>query len=152
MEAVRRAGQEDLERCRELLGQALANSRSQRGADLLVGGPGTDVVDLVSRWDKGEASTLLVGTYDEVVVGIAAGTVSTLGERRVGQVECFYVEPEARAVGVGGALVEGLVDWFAERNCSDVDAIALPGDRSSKQLLESAGFKARLLVLHRSLH
>ncbi len=152
MEAVRRAGQEDLERCRELLGDALDAGRGQRGADLLIGGPGTDPPDLVSRWCQDNYSILLVGTYDEVVVGLAAGTLSTLGERRVGRVECCYVEPEARAVGVGGALVDGLVAWFAERGCSDVDALALPGDRSSKQLLESAGFKARLLVLHRSLH
>jgi hypothetical protein len=48
-------------------------------------------------------------------------------------------------------MVGSLVDWFAAHGCTDVDAVALPGDRSSKQLLESSGFKARLLVLHRSL-
>ena len=39
----------------------------------------------------------------------------------------------------------------AARGCSDIDALALPGDRSSKQRLEAAGFVARLLTLNRRL-
>ena len=96
------------------------------------------------------ASTLLVGTIDRVVVGLAAGTILR-GEPTVGRIECCYVEPAARGVGVGTEMVTALVAWFGERGCSDVDAVSLPGDRSMKQLLESTGFKTRLLVLHRSL-
>ena len=94
---------------------------------------------------------MLVGTFSQAVVGIAVGTLTERGPRRVGRIECFYVEPDARTVGVGQAMVGSLVEWFAQHGCSDVDAMALPGDRSSKQLLESSGFKARLLILHRSL-
>ncbi len=151
MEAVRPASEADLERCRELLTGAQASVENERGAALLLAGPGVNPGALLARWRGGPASHLLVGTYDGVVVGLAAGTVGGLGARRVGQVECCYVEPAARAVGVGGALVQGLLEWFAEAGCTDVDAIALPGDRSSKQLFETSGFKARLLVLHRSL-
>ena len=94
-----------------------------------------------------------LGQLDDVVVGVAAGTaVEAAGAAVIGRVAEFcYVEPEARG-GRGGPRPRGgpASRWFAARGCTDVDAMALPGDRSSKQLLESAGFKARLLILHRS--
>jgi GNAT superfamily N-acetyltransferase len=149
VEAVRPAEPRDLDRCRELVTEAIAATGGHRGATLWLAGQASD--ELVARWSSDPDSSLVVGTYDEVVVAVAAGSVGTLGGRSIGRIECFYVEPDARAVGVGQALVEHLVQWFARRGCADVDAMALPGDRSSKQLLESSGFKARLLILHRSL-
>jgi GNAT superfamily N-acetyltransferase len=71
--------------------------------------------------------------------------------RKVGRVEWCYVEKEARGIGIGTALLEGLITWMVEQSCTDVDALAVPGDRLTKQLLEAAGLKARLLVLHRKL-
>jgi hypothetical protein len=44
-----------------------------------------------------------------------------------------------------------MVTWCQGRGCVDIDALALPGDRSSKQRLEAAGFVARLLTLSRRL-
>ncbi|HUZ10473.1 MAG TPA: GNAT family N-acetyltransferase [Acidimicrobiales bacterium] len=172
MEAVRAAAAADLPRCVELVTEASLAADSARGGRLLAtlggfgglgagagagaaAGVGTALVDpgqLVGGWlgaGTTTSSTLLVGTIDDVVVGLAAGTVVS-GDRTVGRIECCYVEPAARGVGVGSGLVTALVAWFGERECSDVDALALPGDRSMKQLLEATGFKTRLLVLHRS--
>jgi len=151
VEAARPAEASDLDRCHELLAQALTANRTRRGAALLISAVGTDPAILLERWQAGPHARLLVGTYDDAVVGLAAGMLERIGARLVGRVECCYVEPDARAVGVGGALIEGLIGWFAGVGCTDVDALALPGDRSTKQLLEAAGFKARLLVLHRPL-
>ncbi len=153
MEAVRRAEAADLERCRELVAEALAATDGHRGAALLSGGasPAGLAASLVERWAADDAAATVVGTFNDVIVGVAAGTVAESGPRTLGRIECFYVEPEARAVGVGQAMVERLLEHFTSRGCTDVDAVALPGDRSSKQLLESSGFKARLLILHRSL-
>jgi GNAT superfamily N-acetyltransferase len=126
----------------------------QRGAALLMAGapaPPGQASSLLERWQANPESEVFVGTFTDAVVGIAVGTLSHLGTRQVGQIECLYVEPDARTVGVGQAMVGALLEWFAEHGCTDVDATALPGDRSSKQLLESSGFKARLLILHRSL-
>jgi GNAT superfamily N-acetyltransferase len=61
------------------------------------------------------------------------------------------VETGARGVGVGTALMDAAVAWCTERGCSGVDALALPGDRTTKQRLEAAGFSARLLTLSRRL-
>ena len=73
---------------------------------------------------------------------------SAPGGRR-GLVECCYVESGARAVGVGSALLEAAVAWCEAQGGLEVDALALPGDRATKQRLEAAGFRARLLTLSR---
>ncbi len=153
MESVRRAESADLGRCRELVAEAVAAAEDQRGAALLFAGatPAELASTLVERWSADDAASVVLGVFEGVTVGLAAGSVARSGPRTIGRIECFYVEPEARAVGVGQSMVESLLEFFASRGCSDVDAMALPGDRSSKQLLESAGFKARLLILHRSL-
>jgi GNAT superfamily N-acetyltransferase len=54
-------------------------------------------------------------------------------------------------VGVGSALMDAALDWCGQRECLDIDARALPGDRATKQRLEAAGFTARLLTLNRRL-
>jgi ribosomal protein S18 acetylase RimI-like enzyme len=153
VEGVRRAEAADLERCRELVTEALAATQGQRGAALLLAGasPVGLASTLVDHWALNDETATVVGTFNDVIVGVAAGTVSESGPRTLGRIECFYVEPDARAVGVGQAMVDALLEYFSARGCSDVDAMALPGDRSSKQLLESSGFKARLLILHRPL-
>ena len=61
------------------------------------------------------------------------------------------METGARGVGVGTTLMDAAVDWCSERGCDTVDALALPGDRTTKQRLEAAGFTARLLTLSRRL-
>jgi GNAT superfamily N-acetyltransferase len=135
------------------LAEAVAGARGQRGAALLLSAdPDTDVPGrLVERWLADPLTRVTVGTFDDAVVGLGAGTLVDSGVGQLGRIRCCYVEPGARAVGVGQGIVDDLVGWFAAQGCTGVDAIALPGDRSSKQLLESAGFKARLLILHRSL-
>ena len=70
-----------------------------------------------------------------------------LGERR-GVLDVCFVEPGAREGGLGQLLLEHALDWFRARRCTGVDGTALPGDRAAKQFYESAGFKARLLVMH----
>lgn len=94
---------------------------------------------------------VLVGTVDDTVVGMAIGRVDDVGEASLGIVEACFVEARARGVGVGGALLEGLVSWFAAAGCRGVDVSALPGDRETKNLLEATGFKARLITMHRTL-
>ncbi|HVX22002.1 MAG TPA: GNAT family N-acetyltransferase [Acidimicrobiales bacterium] len=145
-DSVRPAGPDDLDRCRQLLEEARQESRAVRGGDLLaaLGSAGTPPA---ADWWLAPDRALLVGEFHGAVVGVATGQV--VG--RLGRVDCCYVEPGARQVGVGADLVRALLGWFADRGCSDVDALALPGDRSTKQLLEASGFKARLLVLHRRL-
>jgi GNAT superfamily N-acetyltransferase len=148
---ARPARTEDRQACTRLLSQALVAAESMRGGAALVGD--TTTVTLLERWTGADAMALLmVGEYEGVVVGLGAVT-AVGGSRGVtrGHIECCYVETGARGVGVGSALMEAAVAWCSERGCETVDALALPGDRTTKQRLEAAGFTARLLTLSRRL-
>ena len=87
---------------------------------------------------------MLVGTLDDHVVGYGIVQIELLRDgTRLGVIDEIYVEPEARAVGVGELLVERLVAFCVEAGCAGVDAAALPGDRQAKNFFERAGFTAR---------
>jgi len=154
METARPAREDDRPACLELLNLALGHARSVRGGPALVGN--VTSAELLARWlDTAPAdATLYVGEFHQAIVGLAAVTVAVRphGTELSGQIECCYVEEEARGVGVGTALMDSMVAWCSQRGCRDVDALALPGDRLSKQRFEGAGFTARLLVLNRPLN
>ena len=59
-----------------------------------------------------------------------------------------HVEPEAREVGLGEELLDAVIAWSRARGCSTLDAVALPGDRHTKNFFETFGMKARLLTVH----
>ena len=149
MELARPAVAADRQACTRLLSQALVSAASMRGGAALLGE--ASPVTLLERW-TGSAAQLLVGEYDGVVVGLLAATTGDAVAGRVsGRIECCYVETGARGVGVGTALMDAGVEWCGARGCTEVDALALPGDRTTKQRLEAAGFSARLLTLSRRL-
>ena len=93
-----------------------------------------------------------IGEIDGSPVGYAVAAVEALqtGEL-LGRVTDLYVAQGAREVSVGETLIGEVLQWCAERGCSGVDSLALPGNRATKNFFETFGFTARLLVLHRSL-
>lgn len=102
---------------------------------------------LTAVLDPGHAA--VVGTIDGATVGYATGRTEALRDGSVlGVIDDLYVEEEARAVGVGEAMMDRLLEWFGERGCSGVDSVALPGARATKNFFEESGFTARLLVMH----
>lgn len=157
MEAARLALPGDLAACARLLQEARDRALTLRGGPELLAACALPAPPLPAdeRWVTehwtGPERVLFAGTLDDVVVGLAAGRVTIRATERVGTVDCCYVETGARGVGVGTALADSLVSWFAAAGCAALDAPALPGDRSTKQLFESQGLSARLLVLHRRL-
>jgi GNAT superfamily N-acetyltransferase len=93
--------------------------------------------------------TAVVGLIDGTTVGYATGRTEALRDGSVhGIIDDLYVEEEARAVGVGEAMMEVLLEWFRSEGCSGVDSMALPGARATKNFFEESGFSARLLVMH----
>jgi GNAT superfamily N-acetyltransferase len=157
MEGARLAQREDAARCAQLCEEALAQIGTARGGALFA----RREIGLVAkallrpggldRLLSDARRRVLVGTIDDHVVGLAVGRIEEVGETSIGALDAYYVEPEARGVGVGRALVDQLVAWFVRSGCRGVDAPALPGDRDSKNFFEAAGFKARLITLHRDL-
>lgn len=93
-----------------------------------------------------------VGLIDDVVVGYAVVRFDVLRDGgRLAIIEDIYTEPEARAVGIGEALMDDALAWSREQGCFGIDALALPGDRETKNFFETAGLVARAIVVHRSL-
>jgi GNAT superfamily N-acetyltransferase len=95
---------------------------------------------------------VLAGTIDGAVLGYGVVRVEPLRDGgRLGMIEDLFVDPEARGVGVGEAMMDLVLAWCSERGCVGVDALALPGHRDTKNFFESFGLVARAIVVHRSL-
>jgi ribosomal protein S18 acetylase RimI-like enzyme len=153
VEAARPATTADLARIAELAHALRRELKEERGGPLWAGRESQpeplDAV-LTARLDQDDAA-VLVGTYDDVIVGYGTAWIDHLRDgSQLGVIDEIYVEPEARGVGVGETLVERLVAFCRDAGCSGIDATALPGHRQAKNFFERAGFSARLLVMHKS--
>lgn len=151
MEAARPAVTADLARLTELWQDARAELGPMRGGDVLFAQTGRpDPVPASLAADLADPERgLWAGTIDGTVVGYAAGRVEHMGDdTRLGVITELFVEPEARAVGVGEAMMDMMLEWFVDQRCRGVDAVALPGHRATKNFFEDSGFTARLLVMH----
>jgi GNAT superfamily N-acetyltransferase len=95
----------------------------------------------------------LVGTLDDHVLAYGLAHLESIarGDGTLGVIDELFVAEPARAVGVGEVLLAALVAWCRDAQCIGIDATALPGDRQAKNFFESAGFKARRLIMHTDL-
>jgi GNAT superfamily N-acetyltransferase len=154
VEASRPATDADVPRLAALLTLAADELEPLRGGPILLGGrrlAGPAAETLAAALADPDV-LVLAGTIDDFIVGVAVVRTTHLAEdRTLGVVETLYVEPEARAVGVGEALMNDVVAWCRRRGCVGIDAIALPGHRAAKSFFEESGFSARLIVMHHSL-
>ena len=152
MEAARLATGADVPRLTHLCRAALAElgARERGGAVFVAREARAEPVDeSLLRQIADPASIVLVGTIDGVVLGYAAGRTEELRDGRcLGVIDDLFVDEEARAVGVGEAMMDQLLDWFRQQGCAGVDSTALPGARETKNFFEESGFSARLLVMH----
>jgi ribosomal protein S18 acetylase RimI-like enzyme len=142
--AVRPATPDDDARLEQLVADAIAEQSEGRGGSI---------------WSRREAlrepagETLrLVGTIDGTAVGYASVGIEPLWDGALlGVITAIFVEPGAREVAVGEALLDEVIAWCRARGCVGIDAHALPGNRETKNFFETFGFTARLLVVHRKL-
>jgi GNAT superfamily N-acetyltransferase len=154
MEQARVATEADTLMLSSLLAQARHELEAQRGGPLLldsVFSPRDSLEDVFAGALADADRLVVVGTLDEVTVGFALARYRVVGLTPIGSVEAIYVEPAAREVGVGEAMVDAISEWCVRRGCRGVDAPALPGSRPAKAFFEDHGFIARLLVMHRPL-
>jgi GNAT superfamily N-acetyltransferase len=157
MESVRVASRHDDSRLVQLCAELVAGVTSQRGGRLLIDPAldepsGTALAGRLGLLLDRSDSLVLVGTLDSAVVGFAVSVIEEIpGHGRRGTFGACYVEPAARGVGVGRLLLDRSMSWFEQQGCEGVDGTALPGDRVAKSFYETAGFRARMLVMHRHL-
>ena len=149
MDVLARAAEpDDVEPLRRLRADAAGEIEQARGGRLLLQVPpkgGAPSSRTAPRFTA-------VATIDGVVVGYLDAGLHELEDGSVlCRVDSVYVEPPARAVGAGEALVELLSSWARAGGAVGIDAVALPGARETKNFFESHGFSARLLVMHHDL-
>lgn len=153
-ETAKRAELSDIPRLAELVREAVAEQVDGRGGRIwsLREARAVPAEESLGEAIADSEHLVLAGRIDDAVVGFAAARVERLrnGEA-LGVVTDVYVEPLARAVGVGEALLDEVLAWCADRGCVGVDALALPGNRETKNFFETFGFTARALVVHRKL-
>ena len=84
-----------------------------------------------------------------VPAGFALLRTEPAGDGLVGAIVELFVSPWARELGVGEHLMAATVSWARDRGCEGIDAVALPGDRATKNFFESHGLVARAILVHR---
>jgi ribosomal protein S18 acetylase RimI-like enzyme len=97
-------------------------------------------------------AVVVVGTIDDVIIGFAHAEAEALPDgEELAVLNGLYVDPGAREVGVGEAMMDLVLAWSEERGTTGIDAVALPGDRATKNFFERFGLTARAIVVHRRL-
>jgi GNAT superfamily N-acetyltransferase len=148
MEAARAATREDRAAIEELHAAATAELQPQRGGAIWARQTDRDAGPALD--DAGVAAW--VGTIDDEVVGYAIARLDELTDGGcLAVLTDVYVLPEARAVGIGEALLDAVIAWATEAGAVGIDSVALPGMRESKNFFETAGLVARAITVHRSL-
>jgi len=90
---------------------------------------------------------VLIATIDDIPLGYVS---AELRDDSV-VVEAIWVEPDARELGLGEALLTSVLEAARSRGARTAEAVALPGDRSTKNLFERFGMKARALIVGKRL-
>lgn len=156
MEGARAAVSTDLSALEHLVRQATSELQNQRGGVVwsLREAHAEPVRSQLETVLAGEdpAARLVVGTVDDTVVGYGWARLEVLHDGScLLVVSDLYTDPEARAIGVGEAMMALLEGEAVAAGAIGIDAIALPGDRHTKNFFETFGLTARAIVVHRSL-
>jgi ribosomal protein S18 acetylase RimI-like enzyme len=154
VEAARVATNDDVERIVELAREAIEELRGQRGGRLWASREArAEPLDASLVAAIGDTTHRVVaGTVDGSVVGYAVARLEHVrDDRPLAVIDDLYVEPDARSVGVGEAMMDLLIEWAETNNCSGVDAFTLPGNRATKNFFEAHGLTARAILVHRDL-
>ncbi|MEO6989653.1 MAG: GNAT family N-acetyltransferase [Aquihabitans sp.] len=156
MEAARRAGPADAGTIALLAREGVAELRPNRGGQIwsLREAHAEPIEPVVDSFLDGsdDRRFAVMGTIDDTPVGYALMTIETLHDGAlVAMVSDLYVDPGARRVGVGEAMMDLLIAEATAAGAIGIDALALPGDRDTKNFFETFGLTARALLVHRAL-
>ena len=147
---VRPADRVDIAVLVPLADQARRSVRTERGGAALLADLGLDGDVVSPRVDSPDDSTCVwSATIDDVVVGYLTAELDRT--TRVVTIREVWVEDGAREIGAGEGLVSAALAWAITEGANAVDAYALPGARSVKNLYERLGLTARVITVRRDL-
>jgi len=150
--AARLATASDIPELSRLYGRLRADMEAQKPIWHLVDGLAEPVDAAFAEGLGADDVAVFVGTWDGVPAGFVLvrdlAMLPQAGGARRGLIDLVYVEPEAREVGVGEALLDAALGWLSDRGIRLYDARVLPGLREPKNFFEGAGFSARSILMH----
>ncbi len=150
MEAARRATPADVDVLAALVTAEHDELAQQRGGALWVAHAAAASPERLLAALADARALVLAGTIDGVVLGVAtARVVHASGVGAVAMIDDFFVDADAREVGIGAALIAEVVTWSRDLGCVGVDATVLPGNRAAKNFFEAHGLVARAITVHR---
>jgi GNAT superfamily N-acetyltransferase len=154
MEAARPATAEDVPRITALARLAIGELSTQRGGRLWASREArAEPLDAsLTAALADEIHLVVAGTIADAVIGYAVAHLEHLrDDRPLAVIDDLYVEPDARGVGVGEAMMDLLIAWARERGAAGIDSFTLPGNRATKNFFEAHGLTARAILVHRDL-
>ena len=143
---VRQGSKDDTDVLEILESEARLSLVEFRGGDRL----SVDIPVIGSKWALAlddRSLHVLVGGLDESVMGYLVTRIKD----KIAIVEQVFVTHDARTLGVGDALVSAIILWAKSNSFKSLDALALPGDRETKNLYERSGLVARLITVTKTL-
>ncbi|MEO5841544.1 MAG: GNAT family N-acetyltransferase [Acidimicrobiales bacterium] len=147
--AARHAAVDELALLRHFAEESKADRLNERGGAVL------EQLDPRPALDEARLADhdvlLALGTYADVAFGYAHAAVADVDGTRIVRMYDVFVEPDARGVGVGEALLAFVFDWAREQRASAIDSIVLPGNREGKNFFERYGLVARAIHVYRAL-
>ena len=147
--AARHAAVDDLDVLLRLAELSRADRLNERGGAVLERLDPRPPIEPVRLVDS--QVLLAIGLYDDVALGYAHAAVCAVDGARIVRMYDVFVEPEARSVGVGEALLEFVFDWARQQHAIAIDSIVLPGNREGKNFFERFGLVARAIHVYRAL-
>lgn len=152
--SARAATSADLAALGDLLQAAELAVREERGGRWLLDHDRRALDDPSARHRSMLESTgarVIVGCIDRTVVGYALAELSATNSGTLCMIEELIVAPDARAVGVGSAMLEAVIEWAIENECQAIESQVLPGNRAAKNFFERLGMKTRKMRVSRDL-
>jgi aminoglycoside 6'-N-acetyltransferase I len=107
--------------------------------------PHEEEVDRFLRGEAKEPEAVVVADFEGVIKGFAEFSIRSHAEgcvsNRVGYVEGWYVEPDARRRGVGRALIVAGEEWARQRGCVELASDCLIDNDISAAAHKTLGFE-----------
>lgn len=153
-ESARPATPADTSTLAALLAAFVDEIRADRGGQLWATREARSLTDdgTIERALNDPNALVLAGCFDNSVVGCAIAALESLHDGScLAVLRALYVDPAAREVGVGAAMLTAVIEWATAAGCRGIDSLVLPGNRTSKNFFEAHGLVARAIVVHRTL-